>query len=119
MFHIECQGCHTSTYTEDVADPDAALVCPPGTSCCQQDHHHGQMASSCSGGHGACPTPDSCPVWLGQQPHHPGTNQRDTAAGPCPGGHCGLGVAGCTVCRPLKITAIPGSVNVRRVTSGG
>jgi hypothetical protein len=118
MFHIECNSCHTSAYTEDVADPDAALVCPPGAACCQQDHHHGQAATACPGGHGACPTPDSCPVWLGMQPHLENSARRDTSAGPCPGGHCGLGVAGCTVCRPITITAIPGSVRLQHAIGG-
>jgi len=38
------------------------------------------------------------------------------AANACPGGHpdgrCGYGVDGCTVCHPLTITVIPGSVNL-------
>lgn len=118
MLHIECQGCRTSTYTEDGADPDAALVCAPGSGCCGQDHHHGQAASACKGGHGACPTPDNCPVWLGVQPHLENSNARDLGAGPCEGGHCGLGVKNCSVCRPLKITVIPGSVRVQRSIGG-
>jgi len=112
MLHIECPGCHTSAYSENNADPDAALVCPPGSGCCQEDHHHGQAASACPGGHGACPSPDSCPVWEGMQPHLPDGRQRDLSAGPCPGGHCGAGVPGCTVCRPLRITVMPGSAKM-------
>jgi hypothetical protein len=124
MFLVECQVCRTQAFIdpdanpEAVADPDGFLACPPGSGCCQEDHHHGQAANSCPGGHGACPAPDRCPAWLGMQPHLENSNQRDTSAGPCPGGHCGLGVAGCTVCRPLKITAIPGSVRARRAIGG-
>jgi len=98
-------------------DPDAAFdTLAPGCSCCTQDHHHGQAAGACQGGHGPCPTPDDCPVWQGMQPHLDGSPVRDTSAGPCPGGHCGAGVDGCTVCRPLKITVLPGSAQLHPVT---
>jgi hypothetical protein len=118
MLHVECHGCRTSAYTENHADPDAELTCPPGSGCCEEDHHHGNAGAACPGGHGACPTPDRCPVWLGMQPHLEGGNVRDASAGPCPGGHCGPGVDGCTVCRPLKITVMPGSVTMHRATGG-
>jgi hypothetical protein len=114
VLHVECQGCRTSAYTEDGTDPDAALTCLPGSDCCPKDHHHGENASACPGGHGPCPAPDRCPVWAGLQPHVPGSPVRDTSAGPCPGGHCGPGVPGCTVCRPLTITVMPGSVQARK-----
>lgn len=118
MLRIECPGCGTSAYTENQADPDTGLTCPPDSACCQDGHHHGNAAASCPGGHGACPSPDACPVWLGMQPHLPGSRIRDTSAGPCPGGHCGLGVDGCAVCRPLKIELLPGSVAMQHVTGG-
>jgi hypothetical protein len=118
MLHVECATCHTSAYTENSADPDAELACPPGSGCCPEDHHHGQAAAACPGGHGPCPVPGDCPVWLGTQPHLPDSRERDTSAGPCPGGHCGAGVKGCTVCRPLKITVLPGSVRVQRAIGG-
>lgn len=117
MFLVECDNRH-SVFTEDGSNPGAALSCPPGSGCCEQDHDHDAAANACPGGHGACPAPDNCPVWLGMQPHLDDSNVRDVSAGPCPGGHCGLGVAGCTVCRPLKITVIPGSVRVQRTTGG-
>ena len=116
MLLIECANGHKA-FTESGADPDAALSCPPGSGCCEEDHHHGRAANSCPGGHGACPVPDSCPVWLGMQPHLPESPLKDTSAGPCPGGHCGAGVSGCVVCRPVTITLLPGSVTVRRAES--
>jgi hypothetical protein len=115
MLMIECRGCGTQVFTEQHADPDAQLTCPPDSDCCQENHHHGQAASACKGAHGACPTPDQCLVWLGMQPHLEDSNQRDRAAGPCPGGHCGPGVPDCTVCRPLRITVLPGSVSLSQV----
>jgi len=108
MLLVECKGCGTQAFTGNGGDPDATLVCPPESDCCQEDHHHGQAANACTSGHGACPNPDNCAVWLGMQPHQENSNQRDTTTGPCPGNHCGVGVDGCTVCRPLKITFIPG-----------
>jgi hypothetical protein len=125
MLLVECQGCHTQAFLDPdadpavLADPDAAITCPPGSGCCSADHHHGNAASACPGGHKACPSPDACPVWLGMQPHLENSSIRDTSAGKCPGGHCGLGVDGCTVCRPLKITLIPGSVRMQRPLIGG
>src|SRR6266699_2435650 len=100
MLQIECQGgdCRRSVQLEcqlapdgqpcslpDCAhlDPDAAFDrAVPDCACCPDDHHHGQAASGCPGGHGACPAPDHCPVWLGMQPHIPTgdiTAVRDTS----------------------------------------
>lgn len=124
MFLAECLGCRTQVFIDPdanpelVADPDSAVVCVPGSGCCAENHDHAAVAGSCPGGHGACPTPDNCPVWLGMQPHLPDSNVRDTSAGPCPGGHCGLGVDGCTVCRTLRITLVPGSVRLQRAIGG-
>jgi hypothetical protein len=116
MFLLECNLCHTKAFVDEtqVSDFDAALVCPPSDDCCGEDHHHGEAVERCPGGHGACPTPDNCAVWLGMQPHLPDSNVRDTSAGPCPGGHHGFGVDGCTVCRPITITPVPGSMSLRR-----
>jgi hypothetical protein len=115
MYHVLCQVSGTSGFTEDPNSPYGALACPPGSGCCEVDHDCGEAASTCSGGHGACPTPNNCKVWLSMQPHLENSNQRDTSAGPCPGGHCGLGVDGCAVCHPLTITVIPGSVTLQQV----
>jgi len=118
MLLIECQNCRTSAFTEDPGITLGTLACPPGSGCCEQDHDHDAAANACPGGHGACPSPDNCPVWLGMQPHLENSNARDLSAGPCKGGHCGLGVKNCSVCRPLKITVIPGSVSVQRSIGG-
>lgn len=45
MLHVECFNCHTSAYTENVADPDSALECPADSDCCKEDHHHGEAAN--------------------------------------------------------------------------
>jgi hypothetical protein len=83
-----------------VADLDAALNCVPGGPCCLQDHHHGQNAGACPGAGlrhagAACShaDPKACLVVT-------------DAGEDCPGGHCGLGVDGCTVCRPITVTVI-------------
>jgi hypothetical protein len=100
VLHIQCMQCGKWSVfgAEAGADPDSALQC----GCCKKDHHHGQAANACPGvdaGHpGApCPAPDTCITLtpLGEA---------------CPGGHCGLGVDGCTVCRPIAITLLSGVV---------
>jgi hypothetical protein len=111
-FLLQCNGCGTATVTADARDPDAAVVCPPESDCCKTDHHHGE-AAACAGGHAACPTPDDCPVFGDQhqpEPDEPGAPA--PARIPCPGGHCGPGVAGCNVCRPITITALAGSLGI-------
>jgi hypothetical protein len=105
MFLVQCNGCKTAAVTEHARDPDTSIVCPPESDCCKADHHHGETANACPGGHGACPTPAACPVWGQRQPE-----------GPCPGGHCGLGIAGCSVCRPITITALPGTTGINAGT---
>lgn len=100
MFHIACNGCGGWTLSADASDPDALLKC----GCCPENHHHGRAASACPGAGGnhpgvACPTGPDCLVVT-------------PAGDPCPGGHCGKDVAGCTVCRPITITLLPGSAKV-------
>jgi hypothetical protein len=46
MLQVTCQSCGTQAFTEDNADPDAALVCVEGSGCCPEDHHHGQAANA-------------------------------------------------------------------------
>ncbi len=123
-FHLQCPGCGSSAYVDctcppgaaatmgahgpqcAMADLDAHLNCRPGSSCCLLDHHHGQAANACPGGHGECAVGDSCEVM--------------TPAGePCPGGHCGLGQPGCTVCRPMIIAGMPGSSQIQLAAAGG
>lgn len=100
MLQVQCNQCGVKGFTDTGDDPDIIVSC----SCCPQDHHHGQAASACPGivsgeGHpdAACPHPDPTAC---------------TVASPegvmCPGGHCGVGVDGCTVCRPITITVMGG-----------
>ena len=104
MLHIQCNQCGRWVVAgpEAGADPDSALAC----GCCPADHNHGQAANACPGAGlnhpGApCPHPDG------------GRGRACNVATPlgedCPGGHCGLGVEGCAVCRPITITLLAGS----------
>lgn len=101
MLHIQCNQCGAWTTSGDGLDPDGQLAC----GCCPLDHHHGLAANACPGAEGshpgaACPAPENCIA-------------RTPLGRPCPGEHCGLGVEGCTVCRPITITLMAGSVQVR------
>lgn len=122
-------------------DPDAQLICAPGSSCCADSHgglSHGKWASTCPGGSfnhpgEPCPAPDTCGVWHGMaravadldpgNPQHMAVKAELEAmygrpvAGPCPGGHCARGVAGCRVCRPITVSWIGGGVRMRPVTA--
>ena len=71
---LQCNGCGTTAVLDcacpgrgvnghyagcQVADLDAALVCPPDSGCCKIGHHHGQAANACPG----IPDPDhTCSV---------------------------------------------------------
>jgi hypothetical protein len=100
-----------------LASIGANVVCPPGSDCCQQDHDHDAAASACPGGHegAACPEPGSCPVWASAtaDARHPAYSGE--APGDCPGGHCHKDVDGCTVCRPLIITAAGSAAQISGV----
>ena len=96
MLRVQCNQCQASAYTDNVDNPDDALAC----ACCPQDHSHGLSANECPGagvnhGDASCPHPDpqACTVVT-----PPGED--------CPGGHCGLGVPDCRVCRPVTITVM-------------
>lgn len=121
MFHLECTGCGTSAYVgcpcppEAVAamngqhlpicalsDLGAAIVCPPGSSCCQDDHSHDAAANACTGGHGDCPEPGTCTVFESDG---------------CDGGHCHKDIPDCTVCRPIRVTVTPGNVTMQRASA--
>lgn len=93
MYRVICKQCGATTLIEG-GDPDAQLSC----ACCPVKHHHGRAAGSCPGAGiqhtGApCTNPDG-----GQA-----CNVVTELGRNCPGGHCGLGVDGCTVCRPVNI----------------
>lgn len=100
VLRVLCPGCRSEALTSNCADPDGAFDADPGTDCrcCPGDSHpgqsHGEAAQACPQGHedAACGTGPDCLV------HTP-------AGEDCPGGHCGPGVDGCTVCRPLIIFA--------------
>lgn len=102
MIHIQCKQCGKWSVfgPEAGADPDAALQC----GCCPLNHHHGQAANACPGA-GINHTGADCPE------NEPENCTVLTPVGvDCPGGHCGLGVSGCTVCRPITITLLAGVV---------
>jgi hypothetical protein len=136
---IQCNGCGTTAFADcicptkgldpsvagqhhpecDFTDLGATVTCPPGSGCCQEPHSHDAAANACPGGHekAACPAPAACPHW-----------QLHTAAlaveglkvpsGDCPGGHHGLGVKGCAVCRPVTISVPRSSVALTPTTGG-
>ena len=116
-----------------MTDIGANLQCKPGAGCCELPHSHDQAANACPGAgrhEGVpCPAGDVCRFWDGHKAHIAGLNPDNpvhmqvkaeaealhgVAEGTCPGGHCGKGVPGCTVCRPITITAMAGTVSVRR-----
>lgn len=109
MFLVQCRQCGMTAFAEcapgcdqvdgahlagcRMGDLDALITC----GCCPQDHDHAAAANNCPGGHGACKSGGvKCTVV--------------TPAGQkCPGGHCAFEDPDCSVCRPLVITAPPGS----------
>ena len=77
------------------------------------------MANSCPGGHGDCPEPAKCSQWKATVAHHEAmraslpAGDRGSYEMPgdeCPGGHCHVALEDCTVCRPMTITVLAGSV---------
>jgi hypothetical protein len=99
---VQCKQCLAMNDIPEGTDPHTLTWCR----CCTQGHHHGEAAASCPGNDGVghpgepCPQPNpaACTVMA------PPDGELD-ADWTCPGGHCGVGVAGCTVCRPLVFFA--------------
>lgn len=110
MFRVKCDQCGRETIV--VGDPFGAEI--PGCVCCTADHVHDESANTCSGEHAgtACPHAGSDLI---RSLVHPETHEVTEFHGdeaciaaslpgePCPGGHCGLGVPGCAVCRPVSL----------------
>jgi hypothetical protein len=134
--HVQCPGCREFALTGNHADPDSAL--DGQCRCCTADHDHAAAARACPGApcprdhdpaETGCPgvhagavsihAGEPCPFPPGECPVYGGGHTAPTGdpadpsgymvTGNCPGGHCGKGVKGCTVCRPLTITALKGS----------
>lgn len=121
---IEAVGAHHGDCTH--SDIDASLTCPPGSDCCPLGHDHAAAANSCPGGHEDVPCPEDagrCRVWAGAiaDAHHPQfvPGSHPLFSGEkipdCPGGHCHKDIPDCTVCRPLIVTVMPGSIVVTPV----
>lgn len=92
MKRIQCKQCFAEAQITPETDPHTVNIC----GCCTIDHHHGEAAAACPGNGGTGHPGEDCP--------HPNPDACTvvTPSGiPCPGGHCGIGVSGCTVCRPL------------------
>lgn len=92
MYRVTCKQCGASVITPD-GNSDAL-----GCTCCPEPHRHEAAANGCPG---AGLNHDGAPC-------HLDGGGLDclvvTPPGePCPGAHCGLGVDGCTVCRPCVI----------------
>jgi hypothetical protein len=105
MYRVRCKGCGASGITDNGHQLQAAVSCR----CCTQDHDHQQAADSCPGVRAAAEAGgDLSQQHAGADCGHPsGDGTSCTVLTPqgsdCPGGHCGPGVDGCTVCRPLDV----------------
>jgi hypothetical protein len=93
VYRVTCKQCGASGIAEDGNRLQQAVSC----TCCTQAHDHDGAANGCpeAGAEGErhggadCTLGDRACVVL------------TPAAEECPGGHCGPGVDGCTVCRPV------------------
>lgn len=93
MLKVECKKCGAFVWTDNGLTPNAVLNC----GCCSQLHDHDESANSCRGiqeGHPGQACSEADPL----------TCVAVTPEGEdCPGEHCGAGVIGCAVCRPVNI----------------
>ena len=93
---VQCKQCLAIANVPDGVDPHTMNWC----TCCTADHHHGLAAEACPGnnaiGHVGAPCSHQNPMLCSVI----GTLEQRKGE-PCPGGHCGVGVEGCTVCRPV------------------
>lgn len=87
---VECVQCHAVTVVFDSRHAHEALKC----ACCPVDHNHGDAANECAREHAGVPCSHPDPL---------ACTYLSPAGEQCPGGHCGLGVPGCTVCRPIAL----------------
>ena len=127
---IQCNQCLAMTDLPPGADPHASTWCD----CCTirddsgEIHHHGRAAESCPGNNGIghpgepCDHPNPAVCAMVSRPMRPGEVSANPAAPvrehgePCPGGHCGAGVSGCAVCRPVTHFPVTGE---RLAMTGG
>lgn len=126
---VQCMQCLAETVIPGGADPHALTWC----GCCTrtdpatgQIHHHGRAAEACAGNNGTghpgapCPHPNPKACTAVSHPAPPGDGEGIPPGTPgirgagedCPGGHCGVGVDGCTVCRPIIHFATAGDVRM-------
>lgn len=144
MLQVTCKKCQASAYVDCTCPPASKpagghhpfcaltdlgsnVQCDPDSGCCQKSHSHDAAANACpgiaAGGHPGAPCPDEgsrCLVYSGghSAAQDLAPEARVRRAGKCTGGHCGPGVTGCTICRPVTITLLPGSVNLTPAPSG-
>jgi hypothetical protein len=109
LARVRCRVCNKTVLTEN---PTVGFVDITGCKCCPEDHDHVAVSNGCPGaghtvdttplddgtfrvtpvegaGHAGAPCPHEDPTFgCGVTP----------AGIECPGGHCGYGVEGCTVC---------------------
>jgi hypothetical protein len=104
MLHVQCRGCQTSAYVD--------CSCPEGHDPHVRGHHDacafGDLDSQVT-----CPEDSNCC----QENHNHGQE-----ANACLAEHdepCGLDAPGCTVCRPLTITVMPGSIAMHHTLGAG
>lgn len=140
MLRVSCNGCGTAAYVDCLcsslgqnpselgyhhatcgfSDLGANVTCPPGSGCCDGSAHpgvsHDAAANACPqidmGTHGPCPEPASCKSWYGMHDHRYVHITEGVAPPDCPGGHCHKDIPDCTICRPVTIEVLPGTVQV-------